>query len=314
MFDHLVKKVEKNIFNNLLLDKTLNVSYCADDKYCIPFGISVCSLLENNKNLNVIIHLFTQSLSEKNKFELHKLIANYDNVEFIIYYISNDFNINPENTINYPISASLRIIIPEILKNKCDCVLYLDSDTLITDSLIKLTELNIDKTVSVVIDSHVNERINAINLDSDRYFNSGVLFINIKKWCDNQISIKTFNLLSNNRYRFPDQDALNIVLSKQCLYLPIYYNFLGINDDPSYLPEKFDIDNVIVYHYAGQKRPWNNIFSNKLYCKYSKKTVFHKINIKNSLVNKVPKFKKVIMKIGKLPKKIKEKGFFNMFK
>ena len=53
------------------MERNLNIIYSSDDNYCIYMGVSILSVLENNKNFNSInIYIVDNNISDGNKLEL----------------------------------------------------------------------------------------------------------------------------------------------------------------------------------------------------------------------------------------------------
>ena len=103
-------------------------------------------------------------------------------------------------------------------------------------------------------------------MKSKDYFNAGVLFINYKKWIEEDHGhkirqhSKNFNLndISND-----DQDILNSYLDGDFLNLQMWFNYPLIEDH--FDKDKLKIfKNAFLVHYLGSKKPWNlkGIFSN----------------------------------------------------
>lgn len=100
---------------------------------------------------------------------------------------------------------------------------------------------------------------------SCKYFNTGVLLMNLKKWRKFHVCRKTVEFLQKNKdARFMDQDALNGVLYNKWLELPGKYNVQcdsGINESPE----------AVVIHYLCVFKPWYFLASfpySRHYAKY----------------------------------------------
>ena len=104
------------------------------------------------------------------------------------------------------------------------------------------------------------------------YFNSGVMLINIPLWCQENITTKTLTLLnSGEKYQYPDQDVLNIVVGEKRIILEKQYNnllALSINgNEDSNVPE-----NTILIHYITKNKPWHQPYRSKLFDFYLDKS------------------------------------------
>ena len=154
-----------------------------------------------------------------------------------------------------------RFLIPLILKDITDKVLYLDADIICLKPIKDLKKINIDdKIIAVVEESNdyvVKKRIKDLHLKTNKYFNSGVLYINIKNWLNNDINNKLINYAKTaSDLIFPDQDILNVVLEKNCLYIDKKYNYTF---DVRYKSNRYIYtipDNIVFLHYVGRFKPW----------------------------------------------------------
>lgn len=124
-------------------------------------------------------------------------------------------------------------------------------------------------------------RNNALNLENHIYFNSGMLLINIQEWNKYNISNKLIEILSTTSYdfKFPDQDALNLILTQKIAYLPKKFNYFN-----GFYPwHKDSITNkeIILLHFTSSPKPWDlgwevssmsNDYNRDLYKTYENQT------------------------------------------
>ena len=248
-------------------DNILHVAYGFDDNFSLGTGVSLVSLLENNQHIAISAHLFALSLSKENKTKFIEIAQKYTNLALTIYYVNDQFDINEENKTLFPVSSALRIIIPKILENIAPQVLYIDADTLIVSDLSEFLNFSKEPTIAAVGDFNPEKQIKRINLPSKNYFNAGILFINVPKWCEAFITEKSHTLLIENKFRNPDQDALNILLYNQCHYLPEKYNYQVAS---GYIENNQPInrEKICIIHYIGQDKPWFTFFMPPIYQQY----------------------------------------------
>ena len=61
-----------------MIDNNLNIIYSSDNNYCIYMGVSILSVLENNKNFNSInIYIVENNINDVNKLKLKKIVESY---------------------------------------------------------------------------------------------------------------------------------------------------------------------------------------------------------------------------------------------
>ena len=80
-----------------------------------------------------------------------------------------------------------------------------------------------DSIVAAVKDVSSDDLSEECNVEA--YFNSGVILIDVNKWNEANITECCIQLLSKKRWKYLDQDILNIVLNKKVVLLEERYNF-----------------------------------------------------------------------------------------
>ncbi|OCG13955.1 glycosyltransferase family 8 protein [Gilliamella apicola] len=263
---------KKTIVNNLVpYCSTLHIALGFDDNYALPAGVTILSVINNTPNYNLHFHLFVDKVSNSN-IDKFKQLAN-DKIAITLYYLNNNFKINPKTLVLHitTISTCIRFIMPEILESKTDRLIYLDSDVICLQSLAKLSQYNIENYIAGVITDtkDMQQTISKMyQIDSTKYFNAGVLLINTKKWCEENISKKALELINDgNVYKFADQDVLNILLENRTLLLPIKFNTkIKISIDAH--QEKEIRPYTVVLHYISQNKPWFKVYQSKIFDHY----------------------------------------------
>jgi len=137
-----------------------------------------------------------------------------------------------------------------------------------------------------------------LNMESRDYFNAGVLFINYKKWIDEDHGNKIRLYLDNfdlNNINNDDQDILNSYVDGDFLKLDRWFNYPLIEEH--FENDKKEIfNNALLVHYLGSKKPWmlNGIFnkSSSIYQDTFLQLDISKvhINLKNDSLKKIFNF------------------------
>ena len=210
----------------------MNILYASDNNFSKVLGVSLYSLLLNNKNINNIF-VISQNISDNNKEKLNN-IANRFNTRLVFIEMPNfDQILGTKTDIKrYSLSMFSRIIITTLLPIEINRVIYLDCDTLINNDLSDLYNYNLEnKTIGAVNDYRSIFYQRNLNIkDSNCYINSGVLLIDLKLYrinnCENRLidCIKKYNGI----FEFPDNDAICKVMQDEILLLPIKYNMTSV--------------------------------------------------------------------------------------
>ncbi|SPC37067.1 glycosyltransferase family 8 protein [Latilactobacillus fuchuensis] len=167
-------------------------------------------------------------------------------------------------------TAYYRILIPTIITDPAiDRILYLDCDFLCQTDLGALWQTALgDHYLAAVEDAGFHNRLAQMQVDyqSDRYFNSGMLLIDLAKWRAANISQQVVDYINQNpeKLRFHDQDALNAVLHDRWLALHPKWNaqtYMMLNEVPH--PEVAGAKAYIearqspgLIHFCGHAKPW----------------------------------------------------------
>lgn len=307
----------------------INVVYSSDDNYAHYLGISLLSFLKNNQEIDRInIFIIENNITDKNKNDIKKICKTYNAfLEFISIQKIKD-KLNKYDIFSYfPLACYSTILLPTLLPNEIDKIIYIDCDTLITNSFKKLWDLDISHYYCAgVLDILYKDVKKIIGIpDNYNYINAGFLYINLKKWREDNIEERCLKILEENhtKIRFADQDILNFAFNNNILILPPKYDlfcmFLEINYEDIqgmyglenyYSKEEIEksIENPVLYHFIPSflyGKVWEKNINNPLYYKYKeyvdispwKEDIF--TENKKILNGKIPKFM-----FSHLPKKI----------
>lgn len=265
----------------------MNIVFSSDKNYTELMGVSLCSIFENKKgDYHINVYVLDGGILKKDKKRLEVLEEIYD---FKIRYIEMDtvFFKNFSVNMHYTQAVYYRIITPKILPN-IKKILYLDCDLIILDDLYELYNTDIGNYPYGAVEDLflAKTRNEELGIHKDgKYFNSGVLLMNIDKCNELNTDEIILQFIRKNvdKLKYVDQDALNVTMLNKIFPLEHKYNYFPFLADNKELNESEIKNNVKIIHYAGRK-PWNyfdkNIFIQK-YFYYSNKTpwkYFKKIN------------------------------------
>lgn len=257
----------------------LSVVYSSDDKYAQHTGVSIISLLDNNRHFDDIdIYIIDNEISIENKKKLNSIVKDYDRkVEYIDFSkYKNQLKLNMEWDIS--LSSYARLFLSSMLPKNVEKVLYYDCDTIVVNKLDEIWNIDIDNYyVAGVQDTVSNEIKRAVGINEEfKYINAGMLLINLKRWRKDKIEEKFINFIDkyNGNVIHHDQGVINGVLHKNMKIISpkfnlmtVYYimnrreivKYYGICGE-FYSQEEIDeaINNVVYIHYTPgfTTRPW----------------------------------------------------------
>ncbi len=284
-----------------------NLVFAFDEGYAQHFCVAYYSLLENNKDLDFNTYILHSKTSNKTKNILEKFAASCQRqIKFI--HINDDKFFGLAMGHHFKKSNYYRLLIPEVIYD--DKVLYLDSDIIINASIKKLFDIDISDYYLAAVGGARFNRHEELKMRSDaRYFNSGIMLINIKKWIDSGLHKKAIRFAEEhpNAIKFVDQCALNSVVNGEWLSLSPEWNQQTAffeKDKFDYFSEQeieYALNHPAIIHYTGSSKPWqymNDHPYKNLYWHYLKKTPYRNYRYEDySLINAIKKY---------TPKPIKE--------
>jgi len=168
---------------------------------------------------------------------------------------------------HFSAAACARLLLPE-LRPDLDRVLYIDSDTVVRDDLrpLAMMRLGANEVGAAAGDfafPTVAEGLPAGTWESgreagQRYFNSGVLLMECRRWRQEQLGPKMLRYLAEHATtnRLADQDAINGVIGQRLHVLPprMNYQVYGVAQRFA-LRVAPDARRAAVLHFVGGK-PW----------------------------------------------------------
>ena len=146
----------------------------------------------------------------------------------------------------FTIGAFYRLLIPYVLPAETEKAIYLDGDIVVTMDINEFWQIDLeDKPLGVVNSNQIS--LKSI-VEAKDYFNSGVLFMNLKvlRGADEIIKngLKFFEE-NPQHVRWPDQDILNYCFASSAMKLPPKFNCI-LNS-----PARREPLGKKIYHYVG---------------------------------------------------------------
>lgn len=280
----------------------LNVVFNADSGYLPHLATALQSLFYFNSTLVRNVFVVSSDISADQQIRVTTGLE--ENQRSRTNFLSVSPSLIEEFHASHQVSQTsyLRFFLPEILPNEITTVLYLDCDLVVLNDLRPLVDLLgalDDATLAWAAEESDGNHLRKFGFSSDRYFNAGVMLINLAKWRKHSVTSQLVEmaLKLNTKALWWDQDSLNLVLENKWRVLPPDYNFTG----------KFPAEIIRIAHFAGSRKPWMYGCDHPLakeYFRFRKMTGFPPTQrtqlvryLWESLVPR--KFRKKMKKIGK---------------
>lgn len=208
----------------------LNVLYQFNEAYVPYAGVSIFSLLENNRTAkDIVIYILGENLEETSIEKIRTMIEEYkrevvfiDGLEIVTLLKKLDI---PAYRGSY--ATNLKMFFP-LYVEEIEKVLYIDSDTLVLGDISPLFKQGIPKVpLNMILDSMAVRHKQYVGHEANEYYyNGGVMLFNINCWNEHKCTERIIEHVKEERahYMAPDQDILNVVLKNEIRKLPPEYN------------------------------------------------------------------------------------------
>lgn len=281
----------------------INIFFNSDNNYAQHLGVTICSILCNSSDkTEYCFYILDGGITDENKSKIENLkkiqpfnisYLHMDVREFEDFYISHHFTQ----------AAYYRLKIPSLVPGM-NKALYLDCDIIVKKDLTELWETDLaGKTIGAVEDvSPPPDSYRRLGFpESDRYFNAGVLSLNIERMRHYDIELKLIDYIKNNpdKILMLDQDALNAVLHSDWFHLNPKWNrqsAMDLKKSPNSMFSREDYryayENPSIIHYSSPTKPWHYENSHELkkeYWKYLKMTEWKDFTYEDFTLRKIIK-------------------------
>lgn len=249
----------------------LNVSYGIDKNFLYGAGVSISSVLINNSDINFVFHVFTDYVDDDYLKSFNETAKQF-NTSIIVYLIDPKYFADLPTSQFWSYATYFRVLSFEYLSESISTLLYLDADVVCKGSLKPLTKIIFkDEFAAVIPDNDSTQAACAKRLNipemNGRYFNAGVIYVNLKKWHEANLTPYLLTLLrGETKYgslKYLDQDALNIAFNMNNIYLAkdfdtIYTLKNELHDRSHRKYQQTITDKTVLIHYTGITKPWHS--------------------------------------------------------
>lgn len=280
------------------MDKTMNIAIALNQKVMFQAYVLLHSLIVNNTAHPVCIYVLHSELTEEHCRLLEKAAGcpdTHSEIRFI--------KIHPAKTSGMPYnewwSAEMyyRLMLPELLGNEIDRVLYLDVDIIVNKDISEfyfsnfegnplIATRDVEFENIIALDEPQNAKRNALFSDLKKqgmtYFCSGVLLMNLELLKENYTFDKYLEIFGSikDKLVFPDQDLLNYVHYKEVkLVDEIKYGLFTQTAHKNGMTYEEAKKNASILHFTGKAKPWTvNLIRydiEKIWWEYAKAAPFY---------------------------------------
>ena len=269
----------------------INIVCAGNRNFIIPMKVMLKSLAVNTRK-NVEIFVLNKEWKGDDKIDFIETFSNNKNISIkFLDMESYECLKHFKTTKNIPIESYFRLFLPEVLPDNVEQIIYLDGDISGEGDIEELWNIPIGEHALMAVSEmfyeahyvssplalHTFKKLNIP--EKSKYFNAGVLKINIKKWKENNIAKRIIDYLIENKDEvlWHDQDGLNAVLWNDWGELPSEWNVMTAlfreedfaRIDMSKETACYIMKNPKIIHYTNSKeKPWKETCTNPLKDRY----------------------------------------------
>ena len=268
------------------MENQMNILLQSNEKYAKYMSVMLVSLFSNHKDTKINIYVIHSSLSEETMNNLKQFVTKYNNsIEFI--KCSSDlfkgFKTNSYLTIEMYYKLLAHIVLPKNI----DRVLFLDIDLIIDENIYDFYSADFEGKYIIAAGqapfsdySNLDKNFNVMYATKGKYFNVGVLVLNLQKFRADNIVIEDYyravkEISAINSKFLYEQGIMNYMFAQ---YGTKYYQVLEYNyrfhiqyENQKLIDGKKIKFKPKIIHYANtliQYKPWDLNFTDEELCKF----------------------------------------------
>ncbi|WP_270457045.1 glycosyltransferase family 8 protein, partial [Allisonella histaminiformans] len=210
-------------------EKSFHIAFTGTADYISHMGVVALSVRKWNPDMPLSFHFFVNNLSDRERGHLISL-SQMTGASVYVHLI--DDSCFTTLLLSDGVAAFFyRFLVAPTLASLTDRVLYLDGDMMCHGNVTPLWKMDLSGFDAAVVTDR-REESSAKRVGTSKYFNAGMMLINIDQWMndglfDDIVKRAQENVAKvGNRLSHHDQDIHNQMLDGRVKYLPKKYNYL----------------------------------------------------------------------------------------
>jgi lipopolysaccharide biosynthesis glycosyltransferase len=238
------------------------VVLACDDAYGMPLATTLRSLVDANKpSWPIECYVLSDRISDKTR---GRVVASLPEGAAVIHWIP----VELDDFADYSTAAHIsrityaRLLLPRLMPGHVRTLLYLDTDLLIFDDLRSLCAKSMElRPLAAAEDGFMDRAIKQNRAGYERlprvgrYFNAGVLLVDLERWREDRIPEKAAAYLAAHPDSpYSDQDALNVACDNQWAALDVRWNFQEHRFES--IAGRIERERIAIVHFVTNEKPW----------------------------------------------------------
>jgi lipopolysaccharide biosynthesis glycosyltransferase len=238
-----------------------HIVLAADERFAMPLATTLRSIVESQPaGRPMRFSVLTDHFGEREKARVRASLPD-GSAEIEWLQISLDMFADLKTAPGVSSMTFARLLLHRVLPSDVSRVIYLDCDLLIRGDLLPLWKMDLKGcTVGAVrdaMDEPVKRGLRQVPGMPcvSRYFNAGVLLIDLDRWRRHDVSTQVLTYQNRNpRSPYMDQDGLNVVLDGQWFELDSRWNFQ--NHYTTAIAAMPASEQPTIVHFVTSLKPW----------------------------------------------------------
>ncbi len=210
------------------MSQVYHIAYACNQLYAQYVAVSLKSLCDTQPQRADVtwkIHILTDGITPKSEAQLASVCALRQDFQLVVHVIrGKELQGLPSERFTH--ITYFRFFIADLIPD-AERVFYIDTDCLILDDISAVFSLPLEKTIATMSDPFDNENKSRVSLqEQNSYFVAAPLLINTIRWKEINYTPLLLDWCYShlNVLKYPDQDALNVVLQNDREHLPMRFN------------------------------------------------------------------------------------------
>lgn len=258
---------------------TIHVAVTSDENYVIPLAACVRSVFDNaTADADVDVSVLSCGISAGSRALLRSSWgADADRVTWLEIDEARLSHLPTKSKASRHLTPATyaRLLLPDVLPRDSRRVLFLDTDSVTTGSLLELWQSSLDGLpfaavrdpyTPVLSSRHGVRAWRELGLDPQApYFNAGVILMDVDQWRDERISERALQYVveRQDEILLADQEGMNVVANGRFVALDPKWNVMNYwhmpslqRDPPPREVMAGVVERVRVRHFNGPVKPW----------------------------------------------------------
>lgn len=237
-----------------------HIVFGVDGRFAAHALITILSIMRHAGETVYHFHLLSAAFTPTDNDRLARVFAGTPHGLTLHHLPDSLFSAFPVTAL-FTRATYYRFLAPLVLP-QAEKLLYLDADMVCVNPLDALWHMPTGPEAIALVAGELTALqptlARQVGLRGERYFNAGMMLIDVSQWNHARISEQAFALLAEKGHRFQylDQDALNVLLEDRVSFVRSRFNTLTMlaHNDAGYT---MDVPpETCLIHYAGADKPW----------------------------------------------------------